>query len=837
MNVHPPLATLEHPVLGRFELYELLGEGGQGEVYRAEWTSVDAQDHSTVAIKRLPMTMVDPKETQRLVRLLKKEAEIGRLLFHPNVVRVFSSFELDGSFYIAMEFVDGPDLKDLLALSPNRRLPPRVVAGIGIQVCEALAYAHIARNRHGSPLHLVHRDLKPANLLIDRSGSVRVVDFGVARAQEVLEDQTKTKPGTTPGTPSYMSPEQVKDEGIDGRSDLFSLGTVISEALLGRPIFTGGTVFSVIKKIGEADISKVRIDLDSVAPEFVPIVLRAMHGDPSERYQTAEAMGRDLMALYGMPPTKVELSTLISSSIHSVDSSEPCSEDDAVVNTSAESIAPHKSHEFPAKHSQPADTDNFFNTPSPDLGLDHDAGHNNEAQHIHPSPMGGDDPASSSSEQSSDGIQNESESSASEGPIVGAPITPGEDSAHWLPGWLKKGASGAGLEFFRHGLIWFAVLSLAVIVLVVGYSILREPRDAIDAAVADEPGQATPNSRSSAGEATKIGPSEAVAERQDTGLDPSEPGLLPTETEGSPAARVEDRRTEVVPDDGPDVFRSLEGTEEEAIDGEGVGPSEDVDDSDSEEAQSTDAGTPPEEEARGHTEPPEIVRGLTITFGDDPLGDIRLVVAQKQTYMYYDCFGDPEVQQAAVYGGQIAMKFTIAPDGTTNSIRVEEDTTRNPAIKRCLKRHIRNWRFTESDDGADVTWPFECDFCSWRKEETNFIWDSHYERIRTCFDEVNAELVFLLSNGASRIDTEWRVTPTGAVEGLTSGPRTDVPLSTGEQVELASCIHRVIQDFAFYHQDTTRLSKPGEECGFEHRFVFKLREQPPEKGAAHDVTP
>ncbi|MCX6417919.1 MAG: Stk1 family PASTA domain-containing Ser/Thr kinase [Actinobacteria bacterium] len=276
-------------VLGdRYELAELLGQGGMAEVYRAR----DLRLGRNVAVKILRTDLArDPSFERRFAR----EAQACAGMNHPNVVAVFDTgAQVEGDTtipYIVMEYVDGTTLKDLLLT--GRRLLPQRALEITAGVLGALEYSH----QQG----IIHRDIKPANIMLTRTGEVKVMDFGIARALDDAQ-ATMTQASTVMGTAQYLSPEQGRGETADARSDVYATGCLLYELLTSRPPFVGDTTASVVyQHVRENPIPPSQIDPE-VSASADAVVLKAMSKNPENRYQTAGEMRSDVLrAVDGEP--------------------------------------------------------------------------------------------------------------------------------------------------------------------------------------------------------------------------------------------------------------------------------------------------------------------------------------------------------------------------------------------------------------------------------------------------------------------------------------------------------------------------------------------------------
>lgn len=260
--------------VGRYEIIGELGRGAMGVVYKAQ----DPTIGRTVALKTMRLD-VHGLENDDVLRRFKNEARAAGLLNHPNIVTIYDAGEQDGMFYIAMEFIEGTTLQQILL--ERRILPPEEAIQISREVCKALDYAHA----NG----IIHRDIKPANIMITPTGAVKIMDFGIAKAGGGM-----TSTGQVLGTPNYMSPEQVKGKPLDGRSDLFSFGVVLYEMITGEKPFVGQNVTTVIYKIVHENPIAPR-DLDAtIHAGLSQVVTKSLAKLPDERYQSGAELSKDL---------------------------------------------------------------------------------------------------------------------------------------------------------------------------------------------------------------------------------------------------------------------------------------------------------------------------------------------------------------------------------------------------------------------------------------------------------------------------------------------------------------------------------------------------------------
>ncbi|NWG39866.1 MAG: protein kinase [Hydrogenophilaceae bacterium] len=265
--------------IGRYELIEKLGEGAMGTVFRA----LDPLIERTVAIKTIPLNL--PEEERKLFedRFLREARSAGKLS-HPNIVTIYDVGETNEYAYIAMEYLDGMSLREIIR--QHGPLPIELALDTAQQMALALAFAH----DHG----IVHRDVKPPNVIVSgKRAAVKLTDFGIAH----LMSNSETRAGMLMGSPRYMSPEQVQGQTVDGRSDIFSLGIVLHEMLTGLPPFGGDELHGILFRIVNEPAplaSRLRPDIPSGLDD---ILARCLAKRPQDRYQNAHELSRDLGSL------------------------------------------------------------------------------------------------------------------------------------------------------------------------------------------------------------------------------------------------------------------------------------------------------------------------------------------------------------------------------------------------------------------------------------------------------------------------------------------------------------------------------------------------------------
>jgi Protein kinase domain/PEGA domain len=283
--------AMRHPTkFGKYLLLERIAVGGMAEVFVAKAFGVEGFER-LLAIKKILPTMGEDAE---FIRMFVDEARIAVQLAHANIVQVLELGKHEESLYIAMEYVSGRDLRQLMERFRKRQepMPLPQVCLIVAEVCEALDHAHRKRDAQGRPLGIVHRDVSPQNVLVSFEGEVKLIDFGIAKAESRLQ---KTQSGILKGKFSYMSPEQVKGDAVDGRSDVFACGILLWELVCGEKLFVGESDYAVLEKVRLGAIPPPRSRNPRCPEALERVILKALAIDPARRYQTASGLHDDLM--------------------------------------------------------------------------------------------------------------------------------------------------------------------------------------------------------------------------------------------------------------------------------------------------------------------------------------------------------------------------------------------------------------------------------------------------------------------------------------------------------------------------------------------------------------
>ncbi len=275
--------------LGRYQLLRKIAVGGMAEIYLARVTGAAGFEKNVVVKRILPQLA----QSDEFYQMFLDEARIAATLQHPNVVQIYDAQNVGGEHFIAMEYLDGADLLTIRRVLAERRqgLPVQHSVFVVSGVASGLHYAHERRGLDGSPLEIVHRDVTPQNIILTREGGIKLVDFGIAKATNRL---TTTGFGTLKGKLAYMSPEQCRSEGVDRRSDIYSLGIILFELTTGKRLYRGMSEYEVLKQVIETDVPAPSSLLPGYPADLEEVVLRALARDRDQRYPTALAFHQDL---------------------------------------------------------------------------------------------------------------------------------------------------------------------------------------------------------------------------------------------------------------------------------------------------------------------------------------------------------------------------------------------------------------------------------------------------------------------------------------------------------------------------------------------------------------
>ena len=309
ISVQPSFLQPPSSEFGQYTLLERIAVGGMAEVWKARMKGVEGFQ-KTVAIKKILPHLTDSSD---FVTMFIDEAKLAAQLNHNNIIHIYDLGKIGDDYFIAMEFVDGKDLRSILnsARAESRPLPLGLALLVGSRLASALDHAHRQKDFEGRALGLVHRDVSPQNVLISYDGDIKLCDFGIVKA---VTKASKTQMGALKGKLQYMSPEQAWGRPVDARSDIFSLGSLLFEMLTGRRLFSGESEMSVLDAVREGRIQAPR-DLDPRLPlEVNALVLKALARDPDDRFQTAGEMQREIdgiLASLKPAPSQADLGTYL----------------------------------------------------------------------------------------------------------------------------------------------------------------------------------------------------------------------------------------------------------------------------------------------------------------------------------------------------------------------------------------------------------------------------------------------------------------------------------------------------------------------------------------------
>ena len=283
------MPPFEPTQFGKYRLIQPLAQGGMAEIFLAKQQGPAGYEKSVV-IKRV---LSHFSSNADFVEMFLDEARLAALLSHPNIVQLFDFGEVEGAYYLCMEYLRGEDLHTLLRLAKNKNLiiPPQVAATVVAAACDALHYAHNLTTDEGKPLHIIHRDISPSNIFLTFQGQVKVLDFGIARAEGKV---VKTAMGVIKGKISYMAPEQARGYPLDARVDVWALGVTLHELLTGKRLFSRNSDVESFKALLDDPIPLPSEVKDGIPDELNAIVGKALERNLDHRYASAKAMYDDL---------------------------------------------------------------------------------------------------------------------------------------------------------------------------------------------------------------------------------------------------------------------------------------------------------------------------------------------------------------------------------------------------------------------------------------------------------------------------------------------------------------------------------------------------------------
>ncbi len=294
---------------GKYNLLHRLAVGGMAEIFIARHQGLQGFSRKIV-IKRIRPHL---SKEQTFVTMFLNEAKLAAQLNHSNICQIYDLGRIDESYFIAMEYVRGRDMRQVVSRADKKgiKFPLEYALKVTSAVCEGLYYAHRKLDDQGRPLHIVHRDVTPENVMVSFDGEVKILDFGIAKAETTVSE---TRVGEIKGKLGYMSPEQVMGKSLDQRSDVFSLGVVLYEWLTGHKPFSGQNDVDVLKAVADAKVyppSSFRPDLP---PQVEAIALKALARNREERHQTAWELQYDInqfLSGHEFNPTNIHLSNFL----------------------------------------------------------------------------------------------------------------------------------------------------------------------------------------------------------------------------------------------------------------------------------------------------------------------------------------------------------------------------------------------------------------------------------------------------------------------------------------------------------------------------------------------
>ena len=283
---------------GSYLVYESLGQGGMATVHRAELPGKNG------TVKQIALKRLLPTLQREMVALFLDEARLLRYLRHPNIAETYDSGRVFGSYFIAMEYVRGPTLKELVQQcgATVGSVPEPITLNLAAQLCDALDHAHNRCDEHGRPLGIIHRDITPGNMILSDTGLLKLIDFGLAKAAVSTEE---TAVGMIKGKYGYVAPEYLGGK-LDHRADLWAVGIIMYELLTSRRLFDGADAFETIARVRQLPIPRPSLANPRVTPALDAIVMTALERDPARRWQSAAELRDALRGVIAQPGNHVD---------------------------------------------------------------------------------------------------------------------------------------------------------------------------------------------------------------------------------------------------------------------------------------------------------------------------------------------------------------------------------------------------------------------------------------------------------------------------------------------------------------------------------------------------
>jgi len=274
--------------IGPYLLQQKIARGGMAELFLADYVRRDGFRRK-VAIKRILPHLAGNKD---FIKMFTREARLAALLQHPNIVQIFDYGKIENAYFIAMEYINGKDLGEILS-AMNQGLTVEQTVFIILQICKGLDYSHTKRDEKGNAFNIVHRDISPQNMLISYQGEVKISDFGISKARS---EPSFTQAGVVKGKLAYLSPEQALGESIDQQADIYALGLVFYETLTGKRVYKFSNDVEAIRTIPIKEIDPLTKSMPDLPEEVNRIVMKCLEKDKGRRYQNASALYNDLLA-------------------------------------------------------------------------------------------------------------------------------------------------------------------------------------------------------------------------------------------------------------------------------------------------------------------------------------------------------------------------------------------------------------------------------------------------------------------------------------------------------------------------------------------------------------